>query len=212
MPQEVLYGLLFPEPWDGVLVADRETLDRFSNELRLARKIAQKKTRFLAGWNAGKYYHGDLMERSMCLLLGLTGNWGKKGTGPVEWSVGLFDGPFIYYAKQAPGQEETRGLLQDLAGITRALKGEDPTRTDEMVAIEMAIREARHGDVVLTDQRFYFLCYRDESVAQAVGGQAMARQFGLLGVLVGAALGGTGAQRLQQELEAALHDLEGKLT
>ena len=31
----------------------------------LARKVAAKRTRFLMGWNSGKYYHGDLMERSM---------------------------------------------------------------------------------------------------------------------------------------------------
>jgi anaerobic selenocysteine-containing dehydrogenase len=48
----------------------------------LAQKVARKRTNILLGFNAGKYYHGDLMERSMCLLLALTGNWGKKGTHP----------------------------------------------------------------------------------------------------------------------------------
>jgi anaerobic selenocysteine-containing dehydrogenase len=51
------------------------------NIRKLARKVATRKTKIFIGWNSGKYYHGDLMERAMALLLGLTGNWGKKGTG-----------------------------------------------------------------------------------------------------------------------------------
>jgi anaerobic selenocysteine-containing dehydrogenase len=31
----------------------------------LARKVATRKTKIFIGWNSGKYYHGDLMERSM---------------------------------------------------------------------------------------------------------------------------------------------------
>ena len=38
---------------------------------KLARKVATRKTKIFIGWNSGKYYHGDLMERSMALLLGL---------------------------------------------------------------------------------------------------------------------------------------------
>src|SRR3990172_3655798 len=52
----------------------------------IARKAAKKRTRMLMGWNSGKYYHGDLMERSMMLVLALTGNWGKKGTGARSWA------------------------------------------------------------------------------------------------------------------------------
>jgi len=42
----------------------------------LARKIAAGRTSVLLGFNSAKYYHGDLMERAMCLVLALTGNWG----------------------------------------------------------------------------------------------------------------------------------------
>ncbi|MGO9443098.1 MAG: molybdopterin-dependent oxidoreductase [Terriglobales bacterium] len=38
--------------------------------------------------NAGKLYHGDLLERSYCYILGLTGNLGKPGTGILGWSAG----------------------------------------------------------------------------------------------------------------------------
>src|SRR5450759_2288443 len=58
----------------------------------LARKVAGKRTHLLMGFNSMKYYHGDLMERSIMLLLGLTGNWGKKGTGPKTWATGMMDG------------------------------------------------------------------------------------------------------------------------
>src|ERR1035437_10162183 len=36
----------------------------------------------------GKLYHGDLLERSYCYVLALTGNVGKPGTGTQGWSPG----------------------------------------------------------------------------------------------------------------------------
>ncbi len=36
----------------------------------------------------GKLYHGDLLERGFCYMLGLTGNLGKPGTGTRGWSSG----------------------------------------------------------------------------------------------------------------------------
>ncbi len=36
----------------------------------------------------GKLYHGDLLERSYCYVLALTGNIGKPGTGTQGWSPG----------------------------------------------------------------------------------------------------------------------------
>jgi DMSO reductase family type II enzyme molybdopterin subunit len=74
----------------------------------LARKIAAKRTRILMGWNSGKYYHGDLMERAMSLLLGLTGNWGKAGAGLRSWAVGLNDGMFAVMLKDQVGREATK--------------------------------------------------------------------------------------------------------
>src|SRR5208283_5513655 len=37
---------------------------------------------------AGKLYHGDLLERSYCYVLALTGNIGKPGAGTQGWSPG----------------------------------------------------------------------------------------------------------------------------
>jgi anaerobic selenocysteine-containing dehydrogenase len=101
---------------------------------KLARKIAAKRTRILMGWNSGKFYHGDLMERAMSLLLGLTGNWGKHGTGLRSWAVGLNDGMFSVMMKGEAGPESagTTSELRDT--FVKALKEQDPTLTDEMTA------------------------------------------------------------------------------
>jgi DMSO reductase family type II enzyme molybdopterin subunit len=99
----------------------------------VARKAAVKRTKIFSGWNSGKYYHGDLMERSMALLLALTGNWGKQGTGTRSWSVSGFDGSALMNQKRGPGQEEARATYQQLLGIRRLLSADDPTMTLEMV-------------------------------------------------------------------------------
>jgi anaerobic selenocysteine-containing dehydrogenase len=46
---------------------------------KIARMVAAGKTHVLDGWTFGKSYHGDLMERSICLVLALTGNWEAGG-------------------------------------------------------------------------------------------------------------------------------------
>ena len=101
---------------------------------KLARKVATRKTKIFIGWNSGKYYHGDLMERSMALLLGLTGNWGKKGTGTRSWAIGGWDGFVFLFNKGRLGPEAAREQLQNLNQMQRLLTQQDPTMTTEMVA------------------------------------------------------------------------------
>ena len=98
----------------------------------LARKVAAKRTRFLMGWNSGKYYHGDLMERAMSLLLGLTGNWGKHGTGLRSWAVGLNDGMFTTMMKQDVGPESAAGTRMLRDSFVKSLMEQDPSLNDEM--------------------------------------------------------------------------------
>jgi len=69
-------------------------------------------------------------------------------------------------------------------------------------------RRACHGDLVLTERRFYFICYRDESLAKTVGGRAVAQQFGLLGALVHAFLSGSSRKRKQSQLEQTRREYE----
>ena len=103
----------------------------------LARKIATRRTNILMGLNSCKYYHGDLIERAMCLVLGLTGNWGKKGTGVRSWSTGLFDGPFLFPIKRKPGTEEASLVLRAQRMMIDQQRQKDPTMTEEMAAIEL---------------------------------------------------------------------------
>lgn len=99
----------------------------------VARKAAVKRTKIFSGWNSGKYYHGDLMERAMALLLALTGNWGKQGTGTRSWAISALDGISLIAAKNRPGQDAAREVYQQLLGARRFLSADDPTMTMEMV-------------------------------------------------------------------------------
>jgi DMSO reductase family type II enzyme molybdopterin subunit len=105
------------------------------------RKVASKRTTIICCLgNASKYYHGDLIERSELLLLGLTGNWGKKGTGVRAWLGALFDGYFITAGKGAPGPEAARNLMGMMDTMSQAVRNLDPTASDEIATIEMAKR------------------------------------------------------------------------
>ncbi len=129
---------------------------------RIARTAAKKRTRILMGWNSGKYYHGDLMERSMALFLGLSGNWGRKGTGARSWSVGLFDGMGITAAKPPAGPDAARAILGMQRQGIEALKAEDPTMTDEIAVAEAGYRGARMGGMVPPVFFWYYHCgYRE---------------------------------------------------
>jgi DMSO reductase family type II enzyme molybdopterin subunit len=103
----------------------------------LARKAASRRTNIMLGWNSCKYYHGDLIERAMCLLLGVTGNWGKAGTGIRSWSAGMFDGQGLATAKPIPGIEGTEVILQMRDSMLQSIKEQDPTMSDELAAREL---------------------------------------------------------------------------
>ncbi len=98
----------------------------------LARKVATRKTKIFIGWNSGKYYHGDLMERSMALLLGLTGNWGKKGTGTRSWAIFGADGEMMLFGKDGPGQDAALRMVAMMMAMRRLLTSSDPTMTKGM--------------------------------------------------------------------------------
>jgi DMSO reductase family type II enzyme molybdopterin subunit len=120
-----------------------------ADEIRkLARKVAAKRTYVWAGGTSLKYYHADLMVRSMILLLGLTGNWGKKGTGIGCWSIGMFDGLMLLGQKQQAGPEATQQFLSMRDAVIEAIKAEDPTRTEEMCRIEMVRRMASSAGMI----------------------------------------------------------------
>ena len=144
----------------------------------LARKTAARKTNMLTGWNAGKYYHGDLMERSLCLLIALTGNWGKKGTGIRSWTVGMFDGHFIFSAKTKAGPEETRRILAMRDQMVQALKAQDPTLTDELASVELSRTMAGLESTVPPVFMWYYHCgYRENWNRPEWSDPAMTKSF-----------------------------------
>ncbi|MGB6895825.1 MAG: molybdopterin-dependent oxidoreductase [Dehalococcoidia bacterium] len=128
----------------------------------VARKAAVKRTRTFMGWNAGKYYHGDLMERSMMLLLGLTGNWGRKGTGARSWAVGMLDGMGLAVMKTELSEEASYQAIALRDSMLDAVRAEDPTMTDEMVVAESSYRAAAMGGWTPPAFFWYWHCgYRD---------------------------------------------------
>ena len=108
----------------------------------LARKVAARRTKILLGFNSGKQYHGDLMERAMCLLLALTGNWGKKGTGIINWSAGPWPG-MMTNMKLMPGPGGTEKALDMVEGMVRSLQAQDPSLSYELAITELATLAAQ---------------------------------------------------------------------
>jgi len=106
----------------------------------LARKVAAKRTNIMLGYNACKFYHGDLIERSMCLVLAVSGNWGKQGTGIRCWAAGLHDGQFIAQDKPAPGAQATEQVLAAIEANLEAYRQVDPTATLDIASRDF-IRE-----------------------------------------------------------------------
>jgi DMSO reductase family type II enzyme molybdopterin subunit len=98
----------------------------------LARKIAAGRTRILMGAGVCKYFHGDLMTRAALLLLGLTGNWGKKGAGLGGWCSSLFDGLSTVMAKTSPGVEGGQEILGASRLMREHFATEDPSLTGEL--------------------------------------------------------------------------------
>ncbi|MBE7519019.1 MAG: molybdopterin-dependent oxidoreductase [Thermoflexaceae bacterium] len=108
----------------------------------LARKIATKKTNIMLGYNACKFYHGDLIERTMCLVLAASGNWGKHGTGIRCWAAGFVEGQGIAMAKPGPGAANSEIILAARDAGVAAMKAQDPTMTTEIAVGEMLRRTA----------------------------------------------------------------------
>lgn len=128
----------------------------------LARKVASRRTKVVCSLsNAGKHYHGDLMERAQLLLFGLTGNWGKHGTGVQAWMAGMFDGSGTLGFKQTrgPGEVVTMADMQD-AMIEKAME-QDPTLTKPLVSIEAAKNSAGGGMVPPVFFWYHHAGYKD---------------------------------------------------
>lgn len=111
----------------------------------LAREASRKRTKIIEGFNAPKYYHGDLMERAMCLMLALTGNWGRPGSGIQGLALAGLDGYMLFGMKQKRGVAETIRVMEGLEGAVEALRGQDEEASDEILGYELLQRGVAAG-------------------------------------------------------------------
>ncbi len=132
----------------------------------LAKKVATRPTGIFMGMNLCKYYHGDLMQRAMILLLGLTGNWGRLGAGITSWSPGSgLEGQGLFSQKQARGLAETRrviALRDQLQAFSEAQAANSDSR--EIAAIDNMVNATRAGltGMIPPALFWYYHCgYRD---------------------------------------------------
>jgi DMSO reductase family type II enzyme molybdopterin subunit len=147
---------------------------------RIARKAASVRMAIGMGMNLGKYYHGDLVQRSMLLLMALTGNWGRHGSGIGSWSPGSFDGPNLFGSKQRPGMEETRRVLAERAQMAELARATLGDKTEEMAAIDGVANAMRMGIGGIVPPAFfwYYHCgYRDRWNQPTWGDPTMRRTF-----------------------------------
>src|SRR3972149_11522104 len=85
------------------------------------------------------------MERATALVMALTGNFGRKGTGMRGWnSAQLLTSHLV---KARPGLEGFLEFARNFRKLEKRLKDEDPTLSEEMVAIEMEREEVRGSTV-----------------------------------------------------------------
>ncbi|HEY5625980.1 MAG TPA: molybdopterin-dependent oxidoreductase, partial [Dehalococcoidia bacterium] len=108
----------------------------------LANKVAKAKAiHILQGFSVCKYYHGDLMERAMALLLALTGNFGRKGTGMRGWNSAQLVASNLLKTK--PGLEGFLEFARTARKTEKRILEKDDTLTEEMVLIETEREEVR---------------------------------------------------------------------
>ena len=129
----------------------------------LARLVAGGRTKILEGFNTPKYYHGDLMERSMVLLLALTGNWGRKGSGIQGLALAGFDGYLLFPMKTTAGVDETARILDGIDGAIEDLRSRDPDASDEIIGNQLLQMAVASGSATPPIFFQYHHCGYDES-------------------------------------------------
>lgn len=128
---------------------------------KIARLAASGATRLYNGLGSCKHYHGDLMERAMNLVLGLTGNWGRPGAGLDTYTVGLIDGEVLSVLKsQAGGSAEM--ALAGMNAMLDGMKAADPAMTDGHSVATMMRRSATFGTTTTAAFFLYYHCGFDE--------------------------------------------------
>jgi DMSO reductase family type II enzyme molybdopterin subunit len=127
-----------PERASAITGASPATIRRLADMVTSAKRV-----HILQGFNTPKYYHGDLMERSMALVLALTGNFGRQGTGLRGHNSSQL--VMANSIKGKPGFEGFMELATNQLDIEDEAKKHDPDLTSEMLAIAVERAEARES-------------------------------------------------------------------
>jgi DMSO reductase family type II enzyme molybdopterin subunit len=146
----------------------------------VARRVAATTTRLWMGMGSNKAYHSDLYQRTMLLLLALTGNWGKVGAGFQHWANAQIDGWMLTTSKSTAGPEGAEEILSALEGFSEILHMEDPTRTPEILAFEVMRSTVKGPRASMVPPAFLWYWHfggRDLWNRPGYGDAAMARSF-----------------------------------
>ncbi|MDP6981388.1 MAG: molybdopterin-dependent oxidoreductase [Myxococcota bacterium] len=108
-----------------------------------ARKVATKRTCSFIGFTSAKQYHGDLMERSLLLAMGLTGNWGKPGTGFNCFLIPETGFQAVSAMNSPLERWGLWGLIAPVMAKSLWMKMKDPSLSDEMVSIAFQQKATR---------------------------------------------------------------------
>ncbi len=145
---------------------------------KVARMAASGRTLVAIGGSASKIYHADLFQRATHLLLALTGNWGRKGSGTHWWNVTNADGMMVAASKAKAGPEGTEAVLSLMEAVEASLKEADPTLTDELASFEMFRTPGAGRQIVPPFFFWYWHCgYRDRWNNESWGDPTLRRKF-----------------------------------
>ena len=142
---------------------------------RTAEKMATNRTCTVNGMSSAKHYHGDLMERSLCLALAMTGNWGKPGTGIALYAQTDVGATVLALLKsRAPlGLLDLNSFAEDARDEVEAA---DPTAGEELVQLGISERGGeRLGVVSATSFLYEHAGYKELWDTQAWHDPAMTR-------------------------------------
>lgn len=120
----------------------------------LARRVATSRTKLQNGLGSCKHHHGDLMERSMDLLLALTGNWGSAGRGLDTYIIALMEGEILGILKGSAGIDAAESTIAALEMLLDAMNASDPAMTDGRAVWEMMHSGA--ATMAATPPAFFF--------------------------------------------------------
>jgi DMSO reductase family type II enzyme molybdopterin subunit len=120
----------------------------------LARMVAGGRTKLQNGLGSCKHHHGDLMERSMDLLLALTGNWGADGRGLDTYIIALMEGEILGLLKGDAGIDAAEASIGALDAILDAMTASDPAMTEAKAVFELMKQGA--AEMTSTPPAFFF--------------------------------------------------------